>query len=386
MSARGTRPGRRPAPARRRAALVAAPVAIAVGAAATVAWQVADDGPARPAPTTAPTTAAGPGTAAAGTGTPAVPAAAVRAWQESVSADLTPLTGPLIPLLRTIASWREGSGDAGGVRSAIRAALPAFVEVLRAVDAEPDAPGVPQAREHYRDAVLLYVESLRIAYAAAGLPPGPLQQQVQLAHARVRALGDRVFDQGTALLQAALPPGGTDPGAAGLRPAAVPDWASLGLAPGAPLVTPRPAGQGAGAVATARPTQPRADWVAAVRAADVPPAADLAATAHRRDGAAARVLAQRFLAAADRLAAAPDPAGAATAANAVRLGLLTDAEAVLAATAADLAGPAAVARALGHVADVLAVVGSRLWAPALLGPREAGSRVDAVALAADAPL
>lgn len=309
------------------------------------------------------------------------PVSGAQAWTAQVAKDLGPLVTDVVPLFRDAESWSSGSTvTAAQLRAKIADAMPDLRTSLTAIRKRAALPGSPEAVDDYRIAILLYLAAFRAEYTATGLPDGALRTQLQNSFTRLRLLGDRIYDQGTARL--GLPGSGGDPS---LKPAPVPDWKTQKLEPGPPLLD--AAVPAAPAAAPDGSTQAVPAWVAAVQAAKVPGADVLKAAFADHSGAKARGAAADLLRAAGELAAAPAPAGEPVAGPLTRLSLLTDAEAGLALAAAGQPGlPGNAAAALRTVATIAALAGNRLWDTGLLGARPAPVTGDAYGLAADAPL
>jgi hypothetical protein len=182
-------------------------------------------------------------------------------------------------------------------------------------------------------------------------PAGDLRTQLDLMAKRLRALADRVFDRGHALVKPALGEK-PDPNVDIRLPEEVPNWAAEGLAPGPPLDDPPPAPSEEPQLRQAsRPEQPRAQWLAAVEALHPPkPTLD-----------SPKETARALVAAAERLRSVPDPAGDREEGARIRLALLVQADGARAAQAG-----------LGDVARRLLVVGDRLWSGPGLPERSSG--------------
>ncbi len=137
-------------------------------------------------------------------------------------------------------SWQSGKLAAASLISDINKDWP-DIDSTRA-DLAKEAPFAlaPTALNDYQMSVDLYVESFRMAIVAARLPPGAMQSQLQLSTSRIRELGDRIYDQATAVLSPYAPPLPNTNGNELIKPADVPVWASVRLAAGPPLDAPPP--------------------------------------------------------------------------------------------------------------------------------------------------
>jgi hypothetical protein len=204
-------------------------------------------------------------------------------------------------------------------------------------------------------AIGLYIESLKVEQAATELTPGALQGQLQRSFERIRELGDNVYDQGTAELAPLIGPtlAGADVAAA----AHVPDWTALGLAPQPPLASSwRDSGSGPSL------SQPEAAWQAEVEMDGAPTQANVTSAVRQRLRPSQLVPMAVALGGADAyVSSIPAPAGDARRANRLRLGLLVDAEAVMAGEGAHLSDGLA-ATTLSGAAISLAAIGGRVRA------------------------
>jgi hypothetical protein len=233
--------------------------------------------------------------------------------------------------------------------------LPSLERVERSLSARAPLPGHPAARADYVSAIGLYVESLEVDEAATELAPGALQGQLQHSFERIRELGDNVFDQGTAELASLIGPAlAGDDVAAGSH---VPDWTVAGLAPQPPLASSWP-DDGFGSSRT----QPKATWVSEVGMDGAPTQTSVTAAVGKRVRPSQLAQLAGALGRADAyVSSIPGPTGDARGANRLRLGLLVDAEAVMADEAAHLSdGPPT--HVLSAAAASLAAIGGRLRA------------------------
>jgi hypothetical protein len=244
-----------------------------------------------------------------------------------VVADLSHLQTTLVNGLDAANGWQQGTTSAATARADLARDLPSLVRAHDAVARLHPLPGHTRARNDYAAALALYVAAFRLEQAATAMPPGVLRAQLQRGFVRIRELGDVTFDQGTAELAPLL--GASVAGIDVAAAAHVPDWQALGLAPGPPL-----ASGWTGTTAEPTGTQSAAAWSAAVLAAGAPPQSAIAADLVRKKNAATL---NRDAAALGRaevsLSSVPGPADDAQASALVRIGLLVDAEAVLAAEA-----------------------------------------------------
>lgn len=301
------------------------------------------------------------GTSAADSGpTPA------QLWREEVLLDFTPTKAALRGFVESLEGW-TGKDEARANQA--RAALAGFLATRDALAERTALPAAPRALANYQAAAVLYVEAGRLATAGARLPGGDLQEQTRLTVKRLRALGDRVFDQAGVELAPHMQAGAVpDLGAA--RSAEVPLWSAIGLAPGEPLAGPLPVGGAIRGYEQVRPEQEFPAWAADVAKAGVPAVTDLVTTVADGPPARLRTLADALSEAADALYAVPDPAGERALSTRVQLGLLVQAEAVRVAQVAELAG-GSTGSALTEVARTLLLVGTDFWDPRL-GERDSG--------------
>jgi hypothetical protein len=273
-----------------------------------------------------------------------------QSWYRQVVHDLRPLQTTLPGMLNAASSWAGGSESAAAARQEFSKELPQLQRVHRTLQNLPPLNGHQSAHADYGSAIGLYVDALQVDEAATEIPAGVLQSQLQHSSQRIRELGDNVFDQGTAELAPQLGSNVAGPDVAAA--ANIPDWTTLGLQPGLPLVSSWNASTSSGSR-----TQPTRAWVAEVE----------------MDGAPSQSRVQRALLrttdlgqSASTLSAAeafdssiPAPSGDSQRANRRRLGLLVDAEALMAAQAAHLSSRAP-AQALRASASDLGAIGGRL--------------------------
>jgi hypothetical protein len=304
--------------------------------------------------------------------TPAEKAADQRAaqWSKQVDDDFHPLTQILVAYLQTIQSWSAGTVSDSSLEGYLSDEVPTFQQVLDRLDRQPPLAEAPRAIDDYRQAAELYILSTDVLSSATYLPAGPLRQQVALSATRIRDLGDRIFDQGTAALAPFTPVAAT-PDVTEIEPADVPVWASMDLAPGPPLTSASPPVPPVHYQSN-RPQVSFPIWSHLVTSAGIPPVAAEAAAIRGGSLATDSAQSQQLAAAVTKLNADPDPKGDRADSTRLRLGLLVDEEATLAAGESDLAGAGSKAAAgLRQAAMALALVGDDLWDPAL-GPRSTG--------------
>ena len=164
-----------------------------------------------------------------------------------------------------------------------------------------------------------------------------------------------MFDQGTAELAPLIGPtlAGDDVTVA----SHVPDWTSAGLAPQPPLASSWPDD----AAGSSR-SQPKAAWLSEVEMDGAPTQASVTAVVGKRPRPSQLAQMAGALGRADAyVSSIPAPTGDARRADRLRLGLLVDAEAVMAGEAAHLSDGTA-AHAMSDAATSLAVIGGRLRA------------------------
>jgi hypothetical protein len=217
------------------------------------------------------------------------------------------LTGLLLP--ERVRAWQAGERSDAELQSDLTLAEREVKSVRDAVVDLPTFELEARVAPLYEWSTRIYVEYVRALQSAHARPPGPLRDQVVLLARRLRVLGDRVFDRGQARLEPYLHQA-PNPDVVIQLPPEVPDWTADGLAAGPPLDD--PPGPPAATPALRedeRPTQPRAAWAAAVRAAGVPTRTELANAVGTNDQTSLRALANRCATIARDLAAVADPAG-----------------------------------------------------------------------------
>jgi hypothetical protein len=289
------------------------------------------------------------------------PAAQVRAagnWYRQVIADLGPLDSSLVAGLQAAANWRQGTATAPQTAQGLAAVLPDLQRALDSLRGQKPLAGHASSLADYVAGINLYLQSFRLEDAATSLTAGPLVLQLQQSFERIRQLGDITYDEGTAQLASLL--GTSLTGADVEASRSIPDWSSDHLAPGAPLET-----SWSGTTAHPSGTQSKSRWRAAVRSDGAPSGPTVRADVDSATISASQLsgLARTLQQSEVRLSTVPGPKGDREAAGVLCLGLLVDAEAALAAEAAELAGVPPDAT-LTHVASALASIGSGLRASA----------------------
>lgn len=215
-------------------------------------------------------------------------------WDDLAEQAFAPLTSSAFELPAVARRWLGGDLDDAEFRSKLESALDDATTTRDRVRALPPAP----AKELYVVAGELHVQHLRIHLASMEFARGPQREQVALLARRVRTLGDRVFDRGRRIVDPGF--GGHQPGVQINLPEDVPNWVAEGMAVGPPFeVEPGPAAPTPLLREQSRPTQPEADWLAAVRDAAAPTTVDF-------DGDLA-AQARAYVAAAEALRGTPDP-------------------------------------------------------------------------------
>jgi hypothetical protein len=278
---------------------------------------------------------------------------AVRHWYAQVVTVLHPLQSALVGGLQAASSWQDGTETAPAVQAEFARDLPPLRRAQGALAHLTPPKDAAAARDDYAEGVGLYVDAFQLEEAATGAAPASLVAQLQRSFERIRELGDVTFDQGTAVIAPQLGP--SVAGADVVAASHIPDWPSLGLAPGEPLTA-----SWAGPPGTPTGSPSGAAWVAAVRADRAPSqAAVRGALVGSAPAAALSNLARGLDRAEVALGSVAVPSRDARAAALLRLGLLADAEASLAADAAGQGG-AASSSALRGVALSLASAGGAL--------------------------
>jgi hypothetical protein len=271
------------------------------------------------------------------------------------------LTQHVIDMVKGAQEWQAGQRPTDKFTAELAARHDDFTATRARLLGLRPFPLDSRVKPLYLDSAQLYIETANAYQAMVATPPGDVRTQLDLLARRLRELADRVFDRGHALVQPAL--GVKDNPDVDIRlPEEVPDWTAEGLAPGPPLDDkPPPASTDPQLHKATRPQQPRADWLAGVRALGLPSAADAAAAVGAADDAALRDQARALIAGAERLRTTPDPKADREEATRIRLSLLVDADACRAGQL--------------HLADMarrLLVVGDQLWAGDGLPSRSSG--------------
>ena len=285
-------------------------------------------------------------------------ASEAQGWYHQVVTDLAPLQTSLVAGLQAAQSWQQGSESGSAARRAFSRALPTLEAVEQNVASMSSLPGYAGVHSDYVAAVGLYLEAFRLEQAATGLPNGPLVTQFQHSYQRVRELGDVTFDQGTAQLAPYL--GSTVAGVDAAAASKIPVWSTVGLAPGEPLVSSWPD--------TTRPaagTQSMSGWSAALAHSDLPTQVSVRGALTRKSASSASLaaLAVALVRAESAVGAIAPPDGSPQSSQLLRLGLLVDAEAVLA-DEARVQSRSSPSGAIAHVAAALQSIGATLRAAA----------------------
>jgi hypothetical protein len=284
-----------------------------------------------------------------------VSAATAQSWYQSVVADLSPLQSSLIGGLQAVASWQAGHESAAKVGQEIETDLPQLGTALDNVSRLAPLPGYPEAKANFVDGVNLYVQSFSVIRAATQVRSAPLVKQLQRASTRIRELGDTTFDEGTAAIAKLL--GSSMTGDDVHAATQIPDWSSVSLAPGAPLVS-----HWKGTLAQPALTQSAAGWAVAIARSGAPTQASVrhdVGPSHHVSAAQLASLAEASDQAEVVLSRSPGLTGHPQASALVRIALLVDAEAVLAREASELCASTPAAE-LTQVAGALASVGGSL--------------------------
>lgn len=330
----------------RRRAVVAVAVVAVVGLVALGAAAVGRDGAADRAPTAASTpSGATPG--------PVATPSAVQAWRDGVVRDFQQLSGSSFSAVRTVTEWNLGRASAGDVAARAEIAVVSSQDTVDALAARQPLPGTQQSLTEYRAAADLYQQSMRIVLAAAKLPAGALQTQLRRSSARVRDLGDRLFDQAGVTLAPLLPPDRTFEGVEVRKPPDVPDYDAIDLGVGPPLEPAPPAPGPVRTYQAQRPEQPVDAWVQALERLSAPSSQEVAALVGTGTDAQRAAAARRLVEVADDLRAEADPQGARAVSTQVQLAFLVHSDALRTAQAAALV-PVPLRRGLAVVAEQLA--------------------------------
>lgn len=273
---------------------------------------------------------------------------AARDWDERAASALQPLSDLVEAYASDTRGWTEGTVPTEQLRASL-ATWASDVSAARSALADVGPlPSAPLASAGYDASAALYGSAIGVSTAALDVPEGPVRDQVVLLAQRLRLLADRVFDRGRGAVALVVEPEPL-PGVELRLPEEVPNWPAEQLAVGPPLDAPAPEPEETFPQREEeRPTQPRADWVAAVAAAGAPSLDEVRAAVATGDASALADVARRSEAAAVSLRSVPDPAseGGREESARVRLGFLVRADAARAAQAATLVptGPAATLR------------------------------------------
>jgi hypothetical protein len=290
-----------------------------------------------------------------GTTTTGVPKdqAAAKEWEADANAAFggTDITAQVQDMVRGAREWQEGTRPIEQFQAELDQHHTQFAEDKGRLESLRPFPFDKRVNGLYLDSVQLYIETANAYKAMAATPPGDMRTQLDLLARRVRALADRVFDRGHALVAPKL---GDKPNPdVDIRlPEEVPNWVAEGLAPGPPLDDKPPAPSEEPQLRKpTRPDQPRDDWLAGLRALDLPPPG--------LDNPQAQ--ARALVAAAERLRDVPDPKGDREEGARIRLSLLVQAD-----------GARAVQAGLVDLGRRLFIVGDRLWSGPGLPARSSG--------------
>jgi hypothetical protein len=267
-------------------------------------------------------------------------ATATKAWEQKAGSAFggAALSKRIIDLVNGAEEWQAGTRPAEQFADELATREGDLESSERAVRALEPFPYDAHVTALYTTSAGLYTESVRAYRAAVAIPGGDVRDQVIRLAKRLRELGDRIFDRGHALVKPYLhepPTEGID-----IRlPEEVPMWEAEGLAAGPPLGPPPPAPLPLPPLRQAtRPQQPRSAWIAAVRAAEIPPADALRQAITGRLSDTLGRIGERFVAAAELLRTTPDPSRDREGSARFRLTLLVYADAARAAQAATLVG------------------------------------------------
>jgi hypothetical protein len=284
-------------------------------------------------------------------------------WYQQVLTDLRPLDASLVAGLQATSQWQSGNASAAATARIVATDLSDLAHAVHNLQKQRPLAGNAGALADYTAAVDLYLQAFRLEEAATQLPAGPLVAQLQRSFERVRELGDVTYDLGTTQLAPLL--GSTLAGADVQAARSIPDWTSEDLAPELPLES-----SWTGSRTEPSGTQSFARWATAVRADRAPPQSTVGHALKRISTSTGQLsgLARSLQGAEVRLDAVATPKGDGQASGLLRLGLLVDAEAVLAEEASDLAGATPDA-ALRAVASSLASIGGGLRSSSTAAPK-----------------
>jgi hypothetical protein len=293
--------------------------------------------------------------------TPAHPSAlqklAAQKWYTEIIGDLRPLDSSLISGLQAASQWQAGKESSARAGQTITGDLPNLRAALGNLQLQAPLAGETGALADYSASVNLYVQAFLLEDVATLLFSSvPLRTQLQRSFLRIRQLGDVTYDVGTTQLAPLLGSAVTSADVQAARQ--LPNWTSEKLAPRSPLeaswisAPPGPSG-----------VQSQASWNAAVRRAGAPAQSALLDAVQRSSTTPVQLssLALALQRAEAHLTSVRGPRGNPQASARLRLGLLVDAEATLAAAAARLVGVAPDPTLTG-VAASLASIGGDLRA------------------------
>jgi len=283
---------------------------------------------------------------------------AARAFRIRMRSAFTGLVGDLPQLVEDVDALDKGTmaPDAFTATHADEVAVAA--RTRDAVATTRGLPHDPRPRALYWRSAQLYVEATQTFVDASRVDP-PLRHQVILAGKRIRVLGDRIFDRGAHIIEAAARDA-VNPDLQVALPREVPDWVNEGLAAGPPVGTVVDNHVAIDEADPHPPTQHASAWERRTRAsvalvtrtvARLPATTtvgDLTGAAETIDGAVAAIV------------LGAEPAGRHEAAMTIELALRTEEEAARGfALAAAL--PASVADIAHRRADDLAVIAAAVW-------------------------
>lgn len=297
-------------------------------------------------------------------------------WSDQASAAFggSDLATEVATMVNGQADFKAGKLSANDLAGRLTTVSSSFVAARDKVSGLPPFPLSALVKPLYVRAAQLYVEAVRLLRQEVTLPPGPLADQTALAVARVRELGDRVFDRGRVVVDGFLRQP-TSPDVEVRLPEEVPEWGPEGLAAGPPLeaVPPPPRAAVAPTRQATRPTEASSRWRHAVQSVPTPSAPAVAAAIAAPDATQLRDLADRLQTAVDRLGIEPDPAGAGGREESARfrLALLLREEATRVAQLAALAANQSVATQLQLTARRLLLISDGV-VPADLGVPASG--------------
>ena len=286
-------------------------------------------------------------------------------WYQQVLTALRPLDASLVGGLEAASRWQAGTERASALEESLGTDVTDLRKAVRNLAAQSPLPGHAGALTDYRAAVGLYLQAFLLEGTAARLAPSRLVRQLQRSFERIRLLGDATFDLGTTGLAPLL--GSSIAGVDVQADRHLPDWSAQGLAPGQPLES-----SWTGTAREPSGTQSLSAWTAAAEATGPSPGT-VGVQVDRRTTTAPELagLALRLQQAEEHFDSVPPPSGAPGASVQLRLGLLIDAEAALAAEAGHVAG-AAPSASLEQVAVSLVSIGNGLRVAGQAPPRAAG--------------